>query len=102
MKYTTRCNVSKLCFMCYKFTKGCMMLMFMKCSANVKAKHQGCYIHHIISYYTCHYICIHDILFPAHAYMIVRGDNSIGIRRRDGGTIGGTSGHSSRRRGANS
>ena len=23
--------------------KGCMMLMFMKCSANVKAKHQGCY-----------------------------------------------------------
>ena len=43
MKYTTRCNVSKLCFMCYKFTKGCMMLMFMKCSANVKAKHQGCY-----------------------------------------------------------
>ena len=43
MKYTTRCNVSNLCFMCYKFTKGCMMLMFMKCSANVKAKHQGCY-----------------------------------------------------------
>jgi len=29
--------------MCYKFTKGCMMLMFMKCSANVEAKHQGCY-----------------------------------------------------------
>ena len=43
MKYTTRCNVSKLCFMCYKFTNGYMMLMFMKCSANVKAKHQGCY-----------------------------------------------------------
>ena len=43
MKYTTRCYVSKLCFMCYKFTKRCMMLMFMKCSANVKAKHQWCY-----------------------------------------------------------
>ena len=43
MKYTTRCNVSNLCFMCYKFTNGCMMLMFMKCSANVEAKHQGCY-----------------------------------------------------------
>ena len=43
MKYTTRCNVSNLCFMCYKFTKGCMMLMFMKCSANVEAKHLGCY-----------------------------------------------------------
>ena len=45
MKYTTRWNVSNLCFMCYKFTKRCMMLMFMKCSANVKAKHQGCYRH---------------------------------------------------------
>ena len=47
MKYTTRCYVSKLCFMCYKFTKGCMMLMFMKCSANVKAKHQGCYSYQV-------------------------------------------------------
>ena len=61
----------------------------------------GC-IHHIISYYTYHYICIHDILFPAHAYRIVRRDNSIGIQRRRRGIIGGTSGHSSRRRGANS
>ena len=43
MKYTKRCSVLQLCFMCYKFTKGCMMLMFMKCSANVEAKHQGCY-----------------------------------------------------------
>ena len=28
------------------------------------------YIHHVISYYTCHRICIHDILFHAHAYRI--------------------------------
>ena len=26
LKYTKRCSVSKLCFMCYKFTKGCMTL----------------------------------------------------------------------------
>ena len=43
MKYTTCCNVSKSCFMWYKFTNGCMMLMFMKWSANVEAKHLGCY-----------------------------------------------------------
>ena len=55
MKYTTRCNVSNLCFMCYKFTKGCMMLMFMKCSANVKAKHQGCYTKYIIKIDDKHY-----------------------------------------------
>ena len=61
----------------------------------------GC-IHHIISYYTCHYICIHDILFPAHAYRIVWGDNSIGIRQRARGTIGGTLSHSSRRQGVSS
>ena len=52
----------------------------------------GC-IHHIISYYSCHYICIHDILFPAHAYRIVWGDNSFGVQqRRRGGTAGDTSG----------
>ena len=57
--------------------------------------------YHII--YTCHYICIHDILFHAHAYRIVRGDNSFRVqRRRRGGTVGDTSGHSSRRRGTNS
>ena len=59
-------------------------------------------IHHIISYYTCHYICIHDFLFSAHEYWIVRGNNFIGIRWRARGTTGGASGHSSRRRGANS
>ena len=57
---------------------------------------------HAHAYYTCHYICIHDILFPAHAYRIVRRDNHVGVRRRAGGTTGGTLGHSSRRRGANS
>jgi len=62
----------------------------------------GC-IHHIISYYTCHHICIRDILFHAHAYRIVRRDNSFGVQRgRRGGSVGDASGHSSRRRGANS
>ena len=42
-EYTTCCNVSKSCFMWYKFTNRCMMLMLMKCSANVEAKHLGCY-----------------------------------------------------------
>ena len=60
-------------------------------------------IHHILSYYTCHHTCIRDILFHAHAYRIIWRDNSIGIQwRRAGGTIGGTSGHSSRRRGEKS
>ena len=31
-------------------------------------KHLGGCIHHIISYYTCHHVCIRDILFHAHAY----------------------------------
>jgi len=61
----------------------------------------GC-IHHIISYYTCHYICIRDILFHAHAYRIIRGDHSIGIQWRRRGTLGGTSARSSRRQGASS
>ena len=62
----------------------------------------GC-IHHVISYYTCHRICIRDILFYAHAYRIVRRDNAVGVqRRRGGGSAGDALGHSSRRRGANS
>ena len=62
----------------------------------------GC-IHHIISYYTCNHICIRDILFYAHAYRIVRGDNSFGVqRRRRGGIVGDALGHSSRGRGVNS
>ena len=62
----------------------------------------GC-IHHIISYYTCHHIRIHHILFHAHAYRIVQRDNSFGVQRgRTGGSGGDASGHSSRRRGANS
>ena len=60
-------------------------------------------IHHIILYYTSHYLCIRDILFHAHAYRIVWGDNSFGVQqRRRGGTAGDTSGHGSRRRGAES
>jgi hypothetical protein len=58
--------------------------------------------HPTISYHTCHYICIQDILFHAHAYRIVRRDNSFRVQRRRGGTTGNTLGHSSRRRGANS
>ena len=62
----------------------------------------GC-IHHIISHYTCHHICICDILFHAHAYRIIRRDNSFGVQRgRRGGSVGDTSGCSSRRRGVNS
>ena len=62
----------------------------------------GC-IHHIISYYTCHHICIRDILFHAPAYRIVRRDNSPRVQqRRRGESVGDTSGHSSRRRGADS
>ena len=66
-------------------------------------KHLGGCIHHIISYYTCHHICIRDILFHAQAYRIVRRDNSFGVQQgRIGGSAGDVSGHSSRRRGANS
>ena len=62
----------------------------------------GC-IYHIISYYTCHYICIRNILFNDHAYRIVRRDNPFGVqRRRGGGSVGDALGRSSRRRGANS
>ena len=61
----------------------------------------GC-INHIISYYTCHHILIRDILFHAHAYRIVRRDNSPRVRQRRGGLVGDASGHNSRRRGANS
>ena len=62
----------------------------------------GC-IHHIISYNTCHYICIRDILFHAYAYRIVWRDNPFGVQwRRRWGSTGDASGHSSRRRGANS
>ena len=62
----------------------------------------GC-IHHIRSYYTCHRICIHDILFHAHAYRIVQRDNVVGIQqRRGGGSVGDSSSRSSRRRGADS
>ena len=41
MKYTTCCNVSKSCFMWYKFTNGCMMLMFMKCKCKCGSKTPG-------------------------------------------------------------
>ena len=30
-------------------------------------------MHFIISYHPCHYLCIHDILFPARTYRIVEG-----------------------------
>ena len=66
-------------------------------------QHLGGCIHHIISYYTCHHICIHDILIHAHAYRIVRRNNSIGVQRGGrGGSAGDALGHSSRRRGENS
>ena len=66
-------------------------------------KHLGGCIHHIISYYTCHRICIRGILFHAHAYRIVRRNNSVGVqRRRGGGSVGDALGRSSRRRGADS
>ena len=62
----------------------------------------GC-IHHILSYYTCHHICICDILCHIHAYRIDRGDNVAGIQRRRGrGSAGDSSSHSSRRRGVDS
>ena len=62
----------------------------------------GC-IHHIISYYSCHHIYMCDILFHAHAYWIIQRDNSFGVQwGRRGGSVGDASGHSSRRRGANS
>ena len=62
----------------------------------------GC-IHHIISYYTCHHICIRDILFYTHAYRIIRRDNSVGVQWRKGrGSVGDALGHSSRRRGVES
>ena len=62
----------------------------------------GC-IHYIISYYTCHHICIHDILFYAHAYRIVWRNNSVRVQqRRGGGSVEDASSHSSRRRGADS
>ena len=63
---------------------------------------RGC-IHHFLSYYTCHYTCIRDILFHDHAYRIDRGDNVVGIQRRRGrGSAGDSSSRSSRRRGADS
>ena len=60
--------------------------------------------HHIVlKYYTYHHICIHDILFHAHAYRIVRRDNAVGVqRRRRGGSVGDALDHSSRRIGADS
>ena len=61
MKYTKRCSVLQLCFMCYKFTKGCMMLMFMKCSANVEAKHQGCYISNFIIFSESYDLCLLEV-----------------------------------------
>ena len=62
----------------------------------------GC-IHYIISYYTYHHICIHDILIHAHAYRIVQRNNFVGVQqRRRGGSVGDTLWHSSRRRGADS
>ena len=58
----------------------------------------GC-MHHIISYYTYHHICIRDILCHAHAYRIVQRDNAIGVQRRRGGESAGDAlGRSSRRR----
>ena len=66
-------------------------------------KHLWRCIHHTISYYTCHHICVRDILCHAHAYRIVRRNNSVGVqRRRGGGSAGDTLGRSSRRRGTNS
>ena len=66
-------------------------------------KHLGGCIHHIISYYTCHHICIRDSLFHAHAYRIVRRDNYVRVQwRRGEGLARDASGRSSRRRGANS
>ena len=62
----------------------------------------GC-IQYIISYYTCHHICIRDILFHAHAYRIIRRDNAVGVQRTSGrGSAGDSSSHSSRRIGADS
>ena len=60
-------------------------------------------IHHTVSYYTCHHICIHDILIHAHAYRIIQRNNSVGVqRRRGGGSVGDASSHSSKWRGADS
>ena len=62
----------------------------------------GC-IHHVVSSYTCHHICIRDILFHTHAYRIDRRDNVVGVQwRRGRGSAGDASSHSSRRRGVDS
>ena len=64
-------------------------------------KHLWACIHYIIPYYTYHHICIHDILIHAHAYRIVRRNNSVRVQRRRGGGLAGDAlGHSSKRRGA--
>ena len=57
----------------------------------------------MISYYTCHHICIRDSLFHAHAYRIVQRNNSVRVQqRRGGGLARDASCHSSMRRGADS
>ena len=57
-------------------------------------------MHFIISYHSCHYLCIHDILFYAHAYRIAQRSNPTRIWRRGGGQSRDTQNHSSWRRGA--
>ena len=96
-KWLLSCSRKEICTYLVKLDATCYYLM------QGHWKHLcGC-IHYIISYYTCHHICIHDILIHAHAYRIVRRNNSVGVqRRRRGGSAGDASGCSSRIRGANS
>ena len=99
MIYISVCLVIREEIDTYSVKYGALVMTLIPCYW----KHLWGCIHHIISYYTCHHICIRDILFHAHAYRIVRRDNSPRVqRRRGGGSVGYASGHSSRRRGANS
>ena len=48
----------------------------------------------IISYHPCHYLCIHDILFHAHAYRITQKNHPLGVRGQRGESGGTTAGNS--------
>ena len=47
-------------------------------------------MHFIISYHPYHYLCIHDILFRAHAYRIARRNHVVGVQGWRRGDLGGT------------
>ena len=85
--YSVKCNAT-----CYYFNTK-----LLKTLGRMHSSH-----HIILKYYTCHHISIRDILFQAHAYRIVRRNNSVGVQRRRGGSTGDALGHSSKRRGENS